>query len=181
LQDTSTWKSPTGESLGQITVNQSEAYIKTRIETALGDLSRNAAHRFFCRKYSSLATCYSFRFDATPSDSDVNGGAYHGSEIGPVFQNLLGVGFGQNPFQGKGRGYHDMARLIGTMWASFISDLDPNAAVRDETDKLLWPKYTANRPSNFVFSEYGSWVEEDTYRTRAMDYINEMQHTVLDK
>ena len=156
-----------------------DLHLHRRIESVFGDLELNAAQRLLCGAYSRSSTCYSFRFDAASSENlDPREGVVHGNEIGPVFQNFGGLGYRRNPFEGKGDGYYDMSRLIGLMWAGFITKLDPNAAVTGYG--VSWPPYGAGRPQNIVFSESGPKLEQDTYRGEAMSYVNKIQHSVLD-
>ncbi|KAI8946262.1 Alpha/Beta hydrolase protein [Xylaria longipes] len=115
-----------------------------RIEQLMGDLAVNAGTRLMCETYAALSVCYSFRFDAMVSSVfDPRLGVRHGDEIGPVFQNFDGIGLDVNPFEGKGDGLRDMSRLIGIMWAGFITELDPNAGLsRDDIILVVlfeWP------------------------------------------
>ncbi|KAK4034503.1 galactose-1-phosphate uridylyltransferase [Parachaetomium inaequale] len=152
----------------------------TRIEQLFGDLVINAANRLLCESYAVSTTCYTFRFNALVSHrEDRRLGAIHGTEIGPLFQNTDGLGFYDNPFSGKGEGFHHMSHLMGMMWAGFITRLDPNAGFRNE--KALWPRFTLQTRYVVVFNESGSLVEQDTARFEAMRYLNEIQHSVFER
>ncbi|KAK9772387.1 putative Carboxylic ester hydrolase [Seiridium cardinale] len=153
-----------------------------RMETVYGDLERNAAKRLMCDSFSKFTACYSYRFDAvaTLKSKNPHEGVAHSAEIVPVFQNFEGVGFSQekNPMLGKGKGYIDMSKAIGLMWAGLITHLDPNYAFENET----WPRSSTRSPQNIVFNETGPyWIEDDNNRRVATDYINSIQHSVLDK
>ncbi len=153
----------------------------TRIEQLFGDLVINAANRLLCESYAASANaCYAFRFNALVSHrEDRRLGAIHGTEIGPLFQNIDGLGFYDNPFSGKGEGFHHMSHLMGMMWAGFITRLDPNAGFRNE--RPMWPRFTIRTRHVIVFNESGSSLEEDTARIEAMRYLNEIQHSVFER
>lgn len=155
--------------------------VRERISMVLGDLEINAAQRLLCKAYSMSSACFSFRFDAGTLVNGTRTAPIHGDEIGPVFQNVDGVGFLSDPFKGQPQGYHDMTRIMGLTWASFITHMDPNTGLNTKTP--LWPEYSAEGgPVNIVFNETCvSAIEPDTYRTDAMNYINEIQHSILDK
>ncbi|KAK9424049.1 putative Carboxylic ester hydrolase [Seiridium unicorne] len=152
-----------------------------RVVQLLGDLELNAAKRLQCGAYSKVATCYSYRFDAVERlTGNPYEGARHGSEIGPVFQNFNGLGYekDRNIFEGRSPAYFEMSKAIGLMWAGFITQLDPNAAF----DGQVWPKYNVDHPQNIVFNETGPyWIEEDTARSSATDYIISEQASVLNR
>lgn len=153
-----------------------------RVTQVMGDLEYNAAKRLQCGAYSRFTACYSYRFDAIERLSTGNPyeGARHGSEIAPVFQNFGGLGYEQNMniFEGRSPDFFEMSKVIGLMWAGFITQLDPNAAFDAET----WPKYNMDHPQNIVFNETGPyWIEEDTVRSNATDYIISIGHAVLHK
>ncbi|KAI1756701.1 putative carboxylesterase [Xylaria castorea] len=101
-----------------------------RIEQLMGDLSNNAGARLTCESFATATSCYAFRFAAMVSSVyDERLGVRHGAEIGPVFQNFDGVGWDVNPFSGKGEGLRNMSRIMGIMWAGFITSLDPNHSI----------------------------------------------------
>ncbi|KAF7865728.1 hypothetical protein EAF04_005894 [Stromatinia cepivora] len=151
-----------------------------RVDQIMGDLTVNAATKLICGSYTAFASCYSFRFDAdVPTEFDPRLGVTHGAETGPVFQNVDGIGFNVNPFEGKGEGFHSMSRLVGIMWAGFITSLDPNVGLKDSDP--AWPKYSSDMRQRIVFNETGSWVEKEDTRVEALEYINSIQHTVLER
>jgi cholinesterase len=159
-----------------------ERNLYERVESVFIDLETNAALDLFCGAYSEASTCYRYRFDAVPGNSDdVRRGVEHSQELPLVFQNTLGVGFEVNPFLGKSRGFYDVASAMGTMWASFITHLDPNAG----PEQAGWEKWTAEAPRSMVFNETGPfWMESsepDAARREAWNYINELQQAVFDK
>ncbi|KAH7028787.1 putative carboxylesterase, type B [Microdochium trichocladiopsis] len=150
-----------------------------RIERLSGDLEINAADRLLCERFSLSAGCYTYRFDApTPSANDPRLGVLHGAEIGPLFQNTAGLGFDQNPFSNQEPGYLKMSRMMGIAWAGFIAELDPNRGLSEFN--LSWPLYSLGRKESMIFDSSECRVErESDQRTRALDYINGIQHTLM--
>ncbi|KAJ5927345.1 carboxylesterase [Penicillium verrucosum] len=148
----------------------------------IGDLELISSHRLTCETFARYASCFSFRFDAVPSGGDTDlgpaAGVTHGAEIGPVFQNIEGVGFLRNPFLDQSLAYFMMADLIGVMWINFITTLDPNGPSKAET-AIRWPAYDLERPQNIVFSDsVPSFTELDTARSEAIQYINQINGVV---
>ena len=164
-----------------------DAQLFDQADTVLGDLELNAARRLMCDAYvRANTTCYSFRWDAVSTlvSGNPREGVRHSSELGPVFQNIQGDGFlsGENPFEGKDESYFRLTEVVGLMWAGFITNLDPNVGLRRKGVRDPWPEYTVDRPRSIVFNETGPyWVEPDTRRREATDYINSIQHSLLDK
>lgn len=161
-----------------ITEKQDSAYL---LMALFGDIAMNAAQRLVCESFSRTASCYNFIFGGIPSwNTNTNLGATHGSEIAPLFQNFEGLGFEQNPFAGKGEGYRGMSRLMGTMWAGFISSLDPMAGL--SRSPYRWPRYDTLDPGVFVFDETSTGrLIRDDYRSDAMSYLNEIQSSTFDR
>ena len=157
-----------------------------RIEALEGDIYMNAANRLQCETYADVgAGCYSFRFNAAiPSDHDPRLGVMHASEIGPLLQNLDGLGLPINPFSdfNDNENFRRMARLMGAMWAGFIVHLDPNAGMKGGNNAVdvYWPKFSRERRERMVFNSTGPWLEQDFNRIEAMRYISRIQHSVMD-
>ncbi|GMF78288.1 unnamed protein product [Aspergillus oryzae] len=142
-----------------------------RVKNVLGDIEVNAAQRLLCEQFAVSAHCYSYIFNATPAwVQDPRIGVPHGAEIAPLFQNLDGLGFEGNAFLEKSLGYYDMSRLMGTMWAGFITALDPNVGLT--RTPYRWPKYDLREPRVFIFSEEDIGLGiPDTHRQAAFQYI----------
>lgn len=172
--------SPSTESLSPPILGITDLATYNRVERLLGDIEYNAGKRLQCDAYAQDAVCYSYRFDAYQSFDTGNPheGVVHGAEIVSVFQNFEGLGIEQNTnvLAGRKQEYFEMSRMIGLMWASFIVHLDPNTAFATE----VWPKYSQEQPRSIVFNETGPfWMESDTWRRDATDYINSIQHGVF--
>jgi len=159
-----------------------DADLFDRADQILSDLEMTAARRLMCDAFARSSSCYSYRWDAvaTLASKNPREGVMHSAEIGPVMQNVEGFGyFYNNPFNHRGDGYYKLTRASGLMWAGFITQLNPNAAFEGQEP---WPKYAVDNPRSIVFNETGPhWIEADTLRKEATDYINTIQHSVLRK
>ncbi|KAF0318341.1 carboxylesterase [Colletotrichum asianum] len=103
---------------------------------------------------------YRYRFNHLQSNtSSMTKGIGTGVEQQYVFSNLIP----DQPWD------QSMAYQMSASWISFAHDLDPNTGV-SETGLPLWPPYGEDANS-IVFNGYGSWVEADTYREQAVQYI----------
>lgn len=92
--------------------------------------------------------------------------------------DTIGVnGFAGNPFAGKPESYRDLAYLMASSWASFVTDLDPNS-FRKENKGVPgrtegWPVYAAKNPMDYVFdANVSSYAEPDTFREEGIALIN---------
>ncbi|KAG5743865.1 hypothetical protein H9Q69_013604 [Fusarium xylarioides] len=77
-------------------------------------------------------------------------GATHFQEVAFVFNNVKGVGYKPNPFEGKPETFVELADLMSKMWVSFMHDLTPNT-VKTTPSHVTWPQYTVAEPLNIVF------------------------------
>ena len=152
-----------------------------RVKKVIGDIEMNAAQRLVCGSFSTSATCFNFIFNVTPAwQRDSRVGVPHGAEIASLFQNLDGLGFDRNSLHGKGPGYYEMSSLMGTMWAGFITTLDPNAVLKQGV--YNWPRYESVNRHTLVFDEVNVGLTiQDTYREDALRYISENFAGVFDK
>ncbi|KAJ4146156.1 hypothetical protein NW754_001620 [Fusarium falciforme] len=93
-------------------------------------------------------------------------------EVAFVFNNIHGVGYATNPFEGKPETFVELADLMSKMWVSFIHGTDPNVSGGNST--LAWPKYTLDKPDNYVFDVNHTalaYLEKDDYREAPIDYL----------
>ncbi|KAJ6099122.1 hypothetical protein N7467_000657 [Penicillium canescens] len=150
-----------------------------RVSTILTDLLMVAPRRYSARKWAELnkSPIYNFRFNAVPNGVDDVYSAVHFVDIPYTFHNIEGTGFpdengpwrGPNPFDGKAKGYYDLARLVARMWISFTSDLDPNLHGEQAP---VWEPYTLERPSQIVFNgETPTYVTTDNLRGDEVDFV----------
>jgi hypothetical protein len=100
-----------------------------------------------------------------------------------VFDNTNGMGYDVNPFAGKPATYVSLANYMSASWASFISDLDPNAWLggysRSSTPE--WPCYDNNKPQNIVWDgnlTALAEIEDDTFRADGIKLIIDNLATV---
>ncbi|KAF4831677.1 Lipase 1 [Colletotrichum tropicale] len=103
---------------------------------------------------------YRYRFNHLQSNtSSMLSGIGTGVEQEFVFSNLIP----DQPWD------QSMAYQMSASWISFVHDLDPNTRVSG-TGLPLWPQY-GKEANSIVFNGYGSWVEADTYREQAVQFI----------
>lgn len=117
-------------------------------------------------------TAYCYRFNVHSADTSYLNGATHFEEVSFVFNNIDGNGYHYGkPFAGTPPSYAQLSKLMTSMWASFIHDLDPNSGVSNFTNK--WVSYATENPVDFVFdANVTSHMEPDTWRKEGIDYIN---------
>jgi carboxylesterase type B len=96
-----------------------------------GDFVQHAPRRFVSQTWANYnVPTYSYLFNIFASGVDATIGVTHFTEVAWVFHNINGVGYNNSiahdPFQGEPDSYVQAATLMSRMWASFITDLDPN-------------------------------------------------------
>ncbi|RDW79391.1 hypothetical protein BP6252_04029 [Coleophoma cylindrospora] len=115
-------------------------------------------------------TTYSYRFNIIPSGNADYIAVGHTSEIAFVFNNLNGYGISINPFSNGLESYVLASTLMSSMWASFVTHLDPNFHGINNT--AYWPTYSNELPQNFVFdANVTSYIEIDDFRAEAIQYM----------
>ncbi|CZR63329.1 related to carboxylesterase type B [Phialocephala subalpina] len=109
--------------------------------------------------------------------ADIIGVTYY-QEVAWVFDNIDGAGYATNPFNVSSEiereKYVEAATAMSRMWASFVSDFDPNGHGLDGWPR--WPRYRAEEGKvgkNMVFDANGSWVERDDWRIPQMAFLAE--------
>lgn len=151
-----------------------------------GDFAFTASRRLTNQQYARASVpTYSYRFNAIPYPLDSITGVTHFQEVAFVFNNVQGLGYAQNPFQGKPPTYYALSKLMSCMWVSFVWGLDPNG--HGQFGVPEWPGYMnggggeatsgmGGYGKTFVFQANGtgSYVEDDTYRAEGMAAINSM-------
>ncbi|KAF2144742.1 uncharacterized protein K452DRAFT_222508 [Aplosporella prunicola CBS 121167] len=142
-----------------------------------GDYTFIASRRRTCELWATHGlAAYCYRFNAIPAGLAQIPGVTHFQEVAFVFDNVDGLGYAPvatPPFQGKGKGYTDLAKLMSNSWVSFIVDGDPNGYNRQGRQNTgKWPKYDNSNPLDFVFdANVTSHTEPDTYRKEGMKLI----------
>jgi triacylglycerol lipase len=148
-----------------------------RIAAFFGDMVEHFPRRAVVHACAqNNITAYSYRFNVIPAGLPAAIGVTHYQEVAWVFNNIDGVGYATNPFNGSlinRPGYVQVSTLMSRMWASFATDLDPNN--HGLTGYPTWPKYTLDvegAGDNFVFdANVTSYVERDDYRVPGMAFI----------
>jgi triacylglycerol lipase len=144
-----------------------------RVNAYTGDYLMHASRRKQCRVWAAFGvTAYCYRFNVHSSQVPYIMGSTHFEEVAFVFNNLGGVGYRYGkPFVNTPPSYTQLSYLMSSMWASFIHDNNPNTGVA----ATRWPKYKGHEAENFVFdANVTSYIEEDTWRGEAIDYINSL-------
>ncbi|KAJ5156778.1 hypothetical protein N7492_009581 [Penicillium capsulatum] len=110
---------------------------------------------------------YSHRWNVAALNSTGLIGEQHFAELPFVFANPLQniTALGSDPAR-----LH-LGQMVARMWASFVTDLDPNG--HGVLHIPQWPRYSS-QATNFVFRlpRDTSYVERDDYRASGMDFIN---------
>ncbi|KAG7378033.1 hypothetical protein PHYPSEUDO_010618 [Phytophthora pseudosyringae] len=147
-----------------------------RVAAYAGDKSMHAPRRFTSQTWAANnVTSYSYVFNVLVNGFSPYIGATHFQEVAFVFYNLEGNGYtnavSADPFLNEPETFTQLARMMSSMWTSFIVDQAPNS--NNATD-VEWPKYTLDDPKNIVFDVNASnvaYIESDTYRAEGIAYI----------
>ncbi|KAJ9214436.1 hypothetical protein DTO166G4_4060 [Paecilomyces variotii] len=151
----------------------SKGYEWRRTSAYAGDAEMHANRRKQCETWAGASIpAYCYRFNVHSADVPYLVGATHFEEVSFVFNNINGTGYHYGkPFAGTPPSYAELSKLMTSMWASFIHDLDPNSGVRNFTNK--WTSYSQDKPADFLFdANVTSHMEPDTWRGEGIDYIN---------
>lgn len=102
-----------------------------RASAYAGDNNQHTGRRIMSQTWArNNLSSYSYVFNVLPEGIDATVGATHFTEVSFVFHNILGVGYdnavASPPFAGAPQTYVQTSTIMSRMWASFISDLDPN-------------------------------------------------------
>lgn len=147
-----------------------------RVATYIGDQVFIAPRRQTAVSWAQHnVTAYAYRFNADQAGFATELAVSHFKEIGFVFDNIDGVGFRPDikPFQGKPQRYADLAEFMSRTWVSFVHDTDPNSWRRKNASVPAWPRYSLEKPEDFVFEvNTTSRIEADTWRKEGIDFIN---------
>lgn len=121
-------------------------------------------------------TAYSYRFNIQPAGLPDVIGVTHYQEVAWVWDNIDGAGYATNPFNGTlidRPAYIKIATLMSRMWASFVSDLDPNNHGLEGYPS--WPRYDMEGGvgENMVFDANDTKAELDDWRVPEMLFLAE--------
>lgn len=91
-----------------------------------------------------------------------------------MFNNLDGLGYGVNPFEGQGERYIELSGFMSKSWASFVATGDPNGWEGRNESYPEWPSYDLAAPENIVWDgNVTSFVETDDFRKEGIALLNE--------
>ncbi|KAL4759712.1 putative triacylglycerol lipase (LipA) [Aspergillus foveolatus] len=141
-----------------------------RYSSMAGDITMAAPRRLLAETMAKYEKpVYSYRWDVAALNTTSTIGVNHFAEIPFVFANPVQniTKLGEDPSR------LELANLAARMWASFVTDLDPNG--HGIVNIPEWPQYsTSISPSNFVFRlpRNESYVEADDYRVDGIAYLN---------
>lgn len=153
-----------------------------RMVSFYGDVLFHSGRRLMAEAYAREGLpVYSYRFNVLVNGNLAQQGANHFKEVGFVFHNTNGNGYGfpgglANPFGGKGPEYFELADIMSGMWVAFITSGDPNNYMLSrfssvyirgrlrlsfklhstdmrltESSCMKWPLYELEKPKNLVF------------------------------
>ncbi|KAL6359047.1 hypothetical protein LRP88_09246 [Fusarium phalaenopsidis] len=144
-----------------------------RASAFAGDYQQHSGRRLLVESYAAAnLPVYSYLWNVYVNGLGPIYGATHFQEVAFVFNNIHGVGYATNPFEGKPETFVELADLMSKMWVSFIHGTDPNVSGGNST--LAWPKYTLDKPDNYVFDVNHTalaYLEKDDYREAPIDYL----------
>lgn len=174
------------------TLNSTYGYQFKRASAIGGDLSFHAGRRLVNQQYARHnVTTYSYRFNTIPNPLPAYIGVAHFQEVAFVFDNTEGLGYADDakPFENVPQSHFDLAKLMSSMWASFIATGDPN---NHGLQAPVWPVYTNGEGGdpetgmggygkNMVLQANGtgSYVEDDVYRAAGIAALNKMWGSVF--
>jgi carboxylesterase type B len=146
-----------------------------------GDLVMIAQRRKTCAEFAASGQdVFSYRFDTPAWNASIWTGIPHFVNVMFSFQNISGA-LGPLP---QFESYRILSRQIGQAYINFVYDHDPNGkrATSSSVDKTaalpVWPKWNQQKV-NMVLNANGSFVENDDFRQRGIDFINTIDRELL--
>jgi carboxylesterase type B len=135
-----------------------------------GDIAMISGRRKLAELWAEVGeTAYSYRFDQLLWSAIPWDGVKHFDNVAFSFQNISGL-LGPSPAYDS---HVKLARDIGESYVRFVNTLNPNVLKGKTESKFpVWPKYDRKSPKNLVMNATNSWVEEDTWRKKAIAFIN---------
>jgi cholinesterase len=168
--------------------NQPPFYIKTpqrfpskglqwrRSAAINGDMVMISGRRKFCELYTEAGQdVYSYRFDNPLWNGAVTDGSRHFVNVVYSFQNISGA-LGPLP---QYQSYKDLSENIGRAYISFVNDWNPNTSRGMASTLPQWPKYDLRKPKNMVLNSNQTFVEDDTWRKKGIDFLNSIAREIL--
>lgn len=141
-----------------------------------GDIVMISGRRKFCELYTEAGEdVYSYRFDTPLWNAAVTDGVRHFVNVVFSFQNISGA-LGPLP---QFQSYADLSANIGRAYISFVNDFNPNTSRGKASTLPNWPKYNLRSPKNMVLNSNKTFVEDDTWRKKEIDFINSIAREIL--
>ncbi|KAK1985568.1 carboxylesterase [Colletotrichum cereale] len=146
-----------------------------RVAAVAGDYQHHSGRRLLASSYAGVGLpVYSYMWDVYVNGIAPIYGATHFQEVAFVFNNVRGLGYATNPFEGKPESYVELAGLMNSMWIAFIHSNDPNIFDAQQKNGVVWPQYTLGQPHNLVFdTNYTAlrYLAQDDYRKAQITYM----------
>lgn len=149
-----------------------------------GDLAFIAGRRLTSQQWAAYnVSNYAYRFNVIVNPLPPIVGVTHFQEVAFVFNNLQGLGYAVNPFEGEPASFAALSKLMSCSWAAFVYDGNPNG--HGQSGIPEWPVYDngiGGYGQDFVFdANVTSHPEPDTYRGAAIAYMNTLWKTQFGK
>lgn len=133
-----------------------------------------SGRRKTCQAYATAGQpVFSYRFDTPLWNAAVTDGVKHFVNVVFSFQNISGA-LGPVP---AFESYKTLSNSIGAAYISFVNNGDPNQG--GKSGLPYWPAYKIGSPQNIVLNSNKTYVEADTFRKEAIDYINTIGRELL--
>ncbi|KAK1990266.1 carboxylesterase [Colletotrichum falcatum] len=146
-----------------------------RVAAVAGDYQQHSGRRLLASSYARVGLpVYSYMWNVHVNGIAPIYGATHFQEVAFAFNNVRGLGYATNPFEGKPRSYVELAGLMSSMWAAFIHSNDPNVGDAQKKDGTVWPRYALGQPRNLVFDANHTalrYLAQDDYREAQITYM----------
>ncbi|KZL82515.1 carboxylesterase family protein [Colletotrichum incanum] len=148
-----------------------------RVAAVAGDYQQHSGRRLLAGSYAGIGVpVYSYMWNVYVNGIEPIYGATHFQEVVFAFNNIRGLGYATNPFEGKPKSYFELAELMSGMWVAFIHSTDPNLCDIISKKGLTWPQYTLDQPHNIVFdANYTTlgYLARDDHREAQITYLQE--------
>jgi acetylcholinesterase len=126
-----------------------------RYASMVGDMMMDGPRRFLASEMAKYEkNVYSYRFDAWSKNDTGRVGVGHFQEVAYVMENPQ--------FLGTDKQTLGLSKQMARMWTSFAATGNPGSG---------WERYDRSNPKNLVLRLDKSYMEEDTYRKKAIEWI----------
>ncbi|CCX07911.1 Similar to Lipase 1; acc. no. P79066 [Pyronema omphalodes CBS 100304] len=126
-----------------------------RYASMVGDMMMDGPRRFLASEMAKYEkNVYSYRFDAWSKNDTDRIGVGHFQEVAYVMENPQ--------FLGTDKQTLSLSKQMARMWTSFAATGNPGGG---------WERYDRSNPKNLVLRLDKSYMEEDNYRKKAIEWI----------